>query len=71
MKKGLRKLLSVTLSACMALPILTAVPVAAEEEKTIRVWYWEDNDGSYAEAYETWSEQYPDVPFPGTVITIR
>lgn len=61
MKKGLKKLLSVTLSACMALPVLAAVPAAAEPEKTIRVWYWEDNDGSYEEAYSTWSEQYPDV----------
>ena len=61
MKKRWKKLLSVTLSACMALPFISAVPAAAESEKTIRVWYWEDNDGSYEEAYSTWSEQYPDV----------
>ena len=61
MKKRWKKLLSVTLSACMAMPFISAVPAAAESKKTIRVWYWEDNDGSYEEAYSTWSEQYPDV----------
>ena len=45
----------------MAMPFISAVPAAAESKKTIRVWYWEDNDGSYEEAYSTWSEQYPDV----------
>ena len=61
MKKRIKKLLSITLSACMILPVFSVSVVEAKPEKTIRVWYWEDNDGSYADAYDTWSEQYPDV----------
>lgn len=61
MKKRTKKMLSVTLAASMLLPVVPSVPVSAEPEKTIRVWYWEDNDGSFADAYSTWSEQYPDV----------
>ena len=45
----------------MILPVFSVSVVEAKPEKTIRVWYWEDNDGSYADAYDTWSEQYPDV----------
>ena len=61
MKKRIKKLLSITLSACMILPVFSVSVVEAKPEETIRVWYWEDNDGSYADAYDTWSEQYPDV----------
>ena len=57
MKKRWKKLLSVTLSACMAMPFISAVPAVAGSKKTIRVWYWEDNDGSYEEGYSNWSEQ--------------
>ena len=60
-EKKNKKLLSITLSACMILPVFSVSVVEAKPEKTIRVWYWEDNDGSYADAYDTWSEQYPDV----------
>ena len=33
MKKRWKKLLSVTLSACMAMPFISAVPAAAESKK--------------------------------------
>lgn len=61
MKKRMKRMLSLVLSACMVLPTFSAAVVQAEPKETIRVWYWEDNDGSYAEAYSTWSQQYPDA----------
>ena len=61
MNKRMKKLISLTLSACMVFPVFSAATVQAEPEKTVRVWYWEDNDGSYADAYSTWREKYPDV----------
>lgn len=61
MKKRMKKIISLALSVCMALPVFSAAAVQAEPKESIRVWYWEDNDGSYADAYATWSEKYPDV----------
>lgn len=61
MKKRMKKIISLALTVCMTLPAFSTAAVQAEPEKTIRVWYWEDNDGSYADAYSSWSEKYPDV----------
>lgn len=61
MRKRMKKIISLALTVCMTLPVFSVAAVHAESEKTIRVWYWEDNDGSYADAYSTWSEKYPDV----------
>lgn len=67
MKKRMRKMVSLTLAMCMTVPFLTACGSGKESKEegngkdTITVWYWEDNEGSYEEAYSTWSEKYPDV----------
>ena len=77
MKKRMKKILSLILAVSMTIPFLTAcsstaddgtkgtsnesAQVTEDEKKTIKIWYWEDNDGSYADAYATWSEKYPNT----------